>query len=121
MPWFAAHVVMHFRMTDGRQDRFTGYENVFLVEAETAEQAIQLGADIGRADEGDSGGTLTVVGRPARLTFVGVRKVVKVLHAPGVRQVGAGDEVTYSEFEVVDQDCLHRFARGEAVPLQWIE
>jgi Domain of unknown function (DUF4288) len=121
MPWFAAHVVMHHQLTDGPQDRYTGYENVVLIEADTPEHAIERGAALGREDETDCSGTLTVDGRPARLVFDGVRKVVEVLHAPGCQQVAARDEITYSEFEVADADQLRRFAAGDAVPLVSIE
>ena len=121
MPWFAAHVIMHFELTDGPQDRLTGYENIFLVEADTPAQAIERGAAFGREDEGDSSSTLTVDGRPARLVFDGVRKVVKVLHAPGSKQLASGDEVSYSEFEIADRDHLRQFATGAAVPLLFIE
>jgi hypothetical protein len=121
MPWFAAHVVMYNQLTGGPQDPYRGYENVYLVEADTPEQAIERGAALGREDETDCSGTLTVDGRPARQTFAGVRKVVSVLHAPGSEQVAAGDEITYSEFEVADAEHLRRFAAGEAVPLLEIE
>jgi Domain of unknown function (DUF4288) len=121
MPWFAAHVIMHYQMTEGVQDRYTGYENIFLVEANTPEEAIEHGAARGREDEGDCSGTLTVDGRPARLVLDGVRKVVKVLHAPRDRHPAAGDEISYSEFEIADADLLRRFATGEAVPLVSVE
>jgi hypothetical protein len=121
MPWFAAHVVMHYQLTDGPQDRYTGYENIFLVEAETPDQAIERGRARGREDETDCAGTMTMDGRAARLAFVGVRKVVKVQNAPGGRHPAAGDEITYSEFEVADSDELRRFATGDAVPLVSIE
>ena len=121
MPWFAAHVVMHFQLTNGPQDRHTGYENIYLVEADTPKQAIDRGAELGREDETDCSGTLTVDGQSARLVFVGVRKVVKVLHTPGNSAPAAGDEISYSEFEVADGDILRRFAAGEAVPLMSVE
>jgi hypothetical protein len=121
MPWFAAHVVMHHEWTDGPQDRYTGYENIFLVEADTPEQATERGAALGRQDETDCSGTLTVHGRSARLVFDGVRKVVKVLHVPGGCHPAAGDEISYSEFEVADADLLRRYATGGAVPLVSIE
>jgi hypothetical protein len=121
MPWFAALVIMHYEMTDGPQDRYSGYENIFLVEADTPARALERGAVLGREDETDCRGTLTVDGRPARLVFDGVRKVVEVQHVPHGRRPAAGDEITYSEFEVADADQLRRFASGEAVPLQWIE
>jgi hypothetical protein len=78
---------------------------------------LNTGAALGRTDETDCSGTLTVDGRPARLVFDGVRKVVKVLHAPGGHQPSAGDEISYSEFEIADADLLRRYASGDAVPL----
>jgi hypothetical protein len=121
MAWYAAHVVMHYELAGESQDGFAGYENIFLVEADTPARAQECGADYGRADETDCSGTLTVNGRPARLVFDGVRKVVEVLHAPGGSHPAAGDEVSYSEFEVADRDHLRRFAAGEAVPLRHID
>ena len=66
--WFAAHVIMYFRFTDGNQDRFPVWENVFLVQAPSPEEAHARAVRMGQGEEGDSGGSLRYDGRPARPT-----------------------------------------------------
>ena len=122
MPWFAAHVVMYNQLTDGPQDRYTGYKRMSTWWRRTRRNRPSHGAASMAGRTGpDCSGTLTVDAGQARLTFAGVRKAVKVLHAPGSEQVDDGDEITYSEFEVADADHLCRFAAGDAVPLVSIE
>jgi hypothetical protein len=118
MPWFAAHAILHHELVDGLpQDRFSVYENVYLIKAEDRRQAQDEATRIAMEEESDCSGTLTVDGRPARLVFDGIRQIVSVLHATGSHSLASGDEVTYSEFEVTDRDHVRRLVEGGDVPV----
>ncbi len=67
---------MYFKLKSGVQDRFTVWENVYLIEADDFETAAIKGEEFGRRDEGDDGGSLTVDDEPAVQVFAGIRKVV---------------------------------------------
>jgi hypothetical protein len=115
--WFAAHVIMYFKLKKSRPGGILVWENVFLVEAASAREANEKARRLGQAEEGDSGGTLRVNGRSAALTFGGVRKVVEV-QGPVDRQAEGpvdGAEATYSVLEVKDRRALNRLIAGQPV------
>lgn len=112
MPWYAAHAIVYFELTDGPQDGFQVYENIYLVQAETAADGLVKACDMGRRDEGDDSGSLRVGDRPARRVFGGIRKLVTVLHEDSDR-LGDGDEITYSELVVPDRTALQRLIDDE--------
>jgi hypothetical protein len=57
MPWFAASAIMYVRFKSGAQDSYPIWENVLLVEAESAVQAHRLAMEFAMRDEGDSDGS----------------------------------------------------------------
>jgi hypothetical protein len=112
MPWYAAHAIMYFELTDGPQDGFQIYENVYLVRAETANEGFAKARELGRQNEGDDSGSLRVGNRPARRLFGGIRKLITVAHEQS-DQLGHGDEITYSELVVADRAALQRLIEDE--------
>jgi hypothetical protein len=119
MPWFAAHAVMYVRFKDGRQDTYSVWENVLLVEAADGDDARAKATARARRDEGDSQGSMTWENRPAEWVLAGVRKVMSVAHeADGL---GSGDEITYSELLIRDRAELDRFVNGEQVSVRYVE
>ena len=42
MAWYAAHVIKYMRFKDGTQDRYPVYENIYLFQTESAEEAQNL-------------------------------------------------------------------------------
>jgi hypothetical protein len=112
--WFAAHVIMYFKYKDGNQDSYTVWENVFLVEAASTDEAFEKAARLGRADEGDSQGSLTCDDRPATLTYAGVRKVVRVGYGVDDKPVD-GEEVTDNVLLVKDAKAFARLVEGKPV------
>ena len=120
MTWYAAHAIMYFQLTDGPQDRFQVCENVFLVQANTPDEAGAKARVFARRDEGDDRGSLRVGDRPARRVFGSIRKVVSVAHEGPDGQLGDGDEVTYSEFVVADRAALDRLIRAEDVEVLYV-
>lgn len=121
--WFAAHVIMYFKFKDGQQDSYTVWENVFLVEAATAEEGLRKAERLGRAEESDSEGSLTCEGRPCTLTYAGVRKLITVqggVDNPEDLPVD-GAEVTYSQLVVKDAKALARLVGGKPVTVRYEE
>ncbi len=116
MEWYAAHVVMYVEFKDGRQDCYPLWENIILIEAETAEAAQELAEERAREDEGDSEGSFFHDDRPARWVFGGVRKLVLCVDAD--QRPGHGTEVTYSEMELPDKETFDRFVEGETVDVK---
>ena len=117
--WYAAHVVMVFRSRQGEQREFSLYENVFLVEADTPEQAHEQATKIGRDEEACDDPSLTADGIPARLCFAGVRKVVSCLapNTANVSVLATGTELTYSQFTLDSEEALAKFVAGESAPV----
>jgi hypothetical protein len=118
MPWFAGHIIMAFRYKTGEQHSIPVYENIVLIEAENSRDAHARALARGREDEGDSAGSLTWGGRPARMVCEGVRKVVECER--GARP-DSGSEVSYSEFEVGSEASLRALVAGESVDLTYAE
>lgn len=120
MTWFAAHAIMYFELTDGPQDSFQVYENVFLVHAETADEGFAKAREVARRDEGDGSSSLRVGERTARLVFGGIRKLITVLTERPNGQPGDGDEITYSEMVVPDREALRRLIADEDVDVEYV-
>ena len=120
MTWYAAHAIMYFHLTDGTQDDFQVYENVFLVQADSPDAARVKACALARLEEGDSSGSLRVGDHPARMLFGSIRKVVAVCHHQANGQLGDGDEITYSEFVVAGQAALDKLIGAENVELLYL-
>ena len=126
MAWFAASVVMYFRLKDEPQDAFHVWENVYLVDAPDGAQARAKAEALGRLEEGDDDGTLRFNDKPAEQVFGGVRKVLAC--APSLTGqavdnsvVEDGMEATYSTFTVGSREDLEAFIRGESVQVVYEE
>jgi hypothetical protein len=120
MPWYAAHAIMYFQLTDGPQDQFKVYENVFLIRADSPDEAQNKARALACREEVDNDLSLRVGDRPARLVFGSIRKVVAVAHEGPDGQLGDGDEVTYSEFVVADREALDRLIGAEDVEILYL-
>ncbi|MGL4423398.1 MAG: DUF4288 domain-containing protein [Gemmataceae bacterium] len=120
MPWYAAHAILYFELTDGPQDRYQVYENVFLVRAGTPDEGFAKARALARRNEGDDSGSLRVGDRPARRVFAGIRKLITVSHESPDDQLGDGDEVTYSELVVLDREALRQLVADEDVDVLYI-
>jgi hypothetical protein len=111
MAWYAAHVVMVFRLTRHAQTEWHAWENVILIEADSPRQARDKAALQGKQNESDDD-SVTMRGRPAVLEFAGVRKVVACVSDPG-----DGMEVTYGELDFSSREQLDRFLDGKEATL----
>lgn len=114
MNWYSCHVVMSVRFKEGPQNHFPVMENVFLVEASTAEDALNKAESIGLNAEGDDSGTFTWEGRPARWVFAGLRKCVAVVHPTKTsNEPSDGAELTYLELDFDSEAMLKAFVEGD--------
>jgi hypothetical protein len=121
--WFAAHVILYFKFKDGKQDCYPVWENVLLVEAPSADEAFEKAAHIGKGEESKDESGLTYGGRPAMLTYAGIRKLVRVdggMASLEDRPVD-GAEVTYSTLLVKDARAFARLVEGKAVTVRYEE
>jgi hypothetical protein len=126
MPWYAAHVVLYHEFREGPQEEYPVMENVYLVHAGTEDEAFAKAEKRGRSDcvEDES---LTVNGRPARLVFGGVRKLISCAAAPEspgpstVETIEDGVEATYSFLVVSSRKELDALIKGEPVQVLYEE
>ncbi len=126
MAWYAASAVMYFQLKDEPQDEFYIWENVYLVEAPDAAQARQKAEALGKLEEGDDDNTLTWNGKPARMVFGGIRKLLtcapSLLSRTGDNEkIEDGMEATYSAFTVSSREKLDALIRGESVEVIYEE
>lgn len=120
MAWFAAHAIIYFKIKDNPQDVFTVWENVYLIQAESSELALSEALRLGTRDEGDDDNSLTVDDQPAIRVFAGIRKVVSVSHIEIDGQLTNGDEITYSEFQVENEEDAKKLANDEEVFVRYV-
>lgn len=121
MTWYAAHAVHYFRLKSGEQDSYPVWENVYLISAETPEQALAEAETLANDDTGDSDGTLTLDDKPAEMIFAGIRKLITVSHGGVMGELTSGDEITYSEFVAPDLETVKKLAAGECVQITYEE
>ncbi|WP_232309523.1 DUF4288 domain-containing protein [Luteibacter yeojuensis] len=111
-----AHLIFYYQCED--QESILVHENVHLINAENGDEALLKAEEIGRKREDlNEDGTLTVDDKPAKYLFAGVRRIITVLQTPetGFGDPSSGMEVTYSTFEVDDEDALRKLANGDGV------
>lgn len=126
MPWYAAHVVLYHEYREGPQEEFPVMENVYLIHAATDDDASARAEHRGRSDCVDDE-SLTINGRPARLVFGGVRKLISCATAPEkpgpstVETLEDGVEATYSFMVVSSRQELDALINGEPVPVLYEE
>ncbi|WP_137940513.1 DUF4288 domain-containing protein [Chitinivorax sp. B] len=114
MTWYAAHVVLQVQFKEGKQDRFPVWENIYLINAETDEDALSKAESIGASLEGDRDGSFFWDDIPSRWVYRGVRKILEISNPWDVdNRPGDGCEVTFETFEFSDVDNLKRFVNCE--------
>lgn len=116
MAWYSASAVFYFEYKDGKQDEYLVWENTYLLEASSYEEAISKAESYARQYEGDSSGTLNLDGRPVTQKYCGIRKLMEATNSITLEKDSLeGAEVTFSEFLVKDRDSLDRLVAGDSV------
>jgi hypothetical protein len=118
MTWYAASIIMYTGFKGGKQDKFPIWENIVLIQAESADQALEKATKRGLEDEGDSNGTYFYEDRPATLVFAGIRKLIETQDS--AKQPSDRTEVSYSQMQVDDEESLSKLVNGEPVAV-WYE
>ena len=113
MRWYAVHTVMRVQFKDAVPGDIPVWENVILVHAESGNNAAIAARSIAKGEEGDSRGSFTWDGRPARWVFAGIRKVI-TCDAPS-----NGVEVTWSQFRLKSEEDLEALVDGKEVVLTY--
>lgn len=121
MAWFAAHAIVYFSLKQGIQNVFTVWENVYVIQAPTSEEALKQAFELGNKENGDDNGSLSVDGQPAERVFAGIRKVTAVSHQSMDETLSSGDEITFSEYQVEDQEAINTLVKGEAINIKYLD
>lgn len=120
--WYSAHAIFYFKCEN--QDSILVHENVYLINSENEDLALDQAVAIARQNEDlNEDNHLELNGQPAQYLFSGIRKIVAVeLNEKTARgEVVSGLEVTYSELEVDTVEDVLRLANGEFVDVLYRE
>lgn len=122
MTWYGVSVVLLFRFKEGPQDAWPLWENVYLVSADSPEEAESKAVLLAKETEGDDDGSLICNGRPATLEFRGVRKIMTVQNVhTSEDEPTDGAEITFSDMEVQSESDLQALVDGKPVFVKYIE
>jgi Domain of unknown function (DUF4288) len=122
---FCAHVIIWMKYKDENQNDYPIWENVYLVKAESEDEAWEKAERRGKEEcENDDG--LEVDGRPARWIYGGVRKLISVIEASFLEcniHENCEDiiELTWNEFTVPDKESLDKLISGDSVNVNYDE
>lgn len=114
---YCAHVIMYVRFKDGNQNCYPIWENIYLVLADSFDEAEILAKKMGEDASGDSNGTFYWSNREAEWVFGGVRKIISCANSDLV----SGIELTYSEYEITTEDQLKKLVAGKEVDVKYVE
>ena len=115
MSWYSAHAILYVQYKSGAQTSFPVWENVYLIEADSSEAALEQAKARALEDEGDSGGTFMWDDRAAEWVFAGIRKIISVSHLESEGNLSSGDELTYSQLRVNSLQKVKSLAAGDIV------
>lgn len=116
---FAVHTLVAVRV-EGREanDTIPVYENVLLIQATDGDDAERRATDIASLEDEEE---LRWDGKPARLRFVGIRKVIECQPFGTAKRIGDGAELTYSVLSVASDADLKKLAAGDPVIVTYSE
>ena len=119
--WYCAHAIFYYECEG--QDSILVHENVYLLSADSEEQALDHAKALASEYEDLSGRLMGEDGRPSLYRFAGIRKLISVAADDDVAEGGlpSGVEVTYSVMAVDTLDQVQRLARGDAIEVRYQE
>jgi hypothetical protein len=113
--YYACHAFLYFQYKDGNQTDFFGHENIYLIKAESPDEALAKGRIRAQQDEGDDDGSLRCNGRPARYTLASILKVVECIDLDlETDKPVHGTELSYSDFTVVNRSEFEKLIAGQS-------
>ena len=119
--WYCAHAIFYYECEG--QESFLVHENVYLIRADSDEQALADATALASECEDLSGRLMGEDGRPSLYRFAGIRKLISVEtdeHTAEGR-LHSGVEVTYSVMAVDTLDQVQRLAGGDALDVLYQE
>ncbi len=118
MKWYAAHIIVYFKLRNRKQRTFRVWENIHLVRARDSDEAYAKAEELGR-QEAVADESLTWGGHPAKTVFAGVRKVTLCVD-PEIRPTD-GTEVTYIEMDLDSEKAIRKFVDNEPVSVAIVD
>lgn len=124
MTWYAAHIVIGIMPIQKPAETILVHENVVLIEAPSETDALGKARTIGQTEATLQDG-LTVSGVPAQRIFAGIRKLITVSNPEpsdlDEDRPSDGTEITYSVYNVSNEEELKKLAAGSEVPVTYVE
>jgi hypothetical protein len=123
MTWYVASVIMSIKKNE-KQKNIPIYENFILIEALDSSHALENAIIISK-NEAAANCDLLLNGKPARMVFEGIRKLITISN-PVDRDLDSsppvtGTELTYSAYLVKTKNQLKSLISGKAVNIKYIE
>jgi hypothetical protein len=117
--YYCAHGIFYFKVDS--QESFLVYENVYLIEAENDDLAMEIALAAAREDQDLGEGVgLELNEEKAQFVFAGIRKIIS-LGAGSGDVLRSGLELSYSVMEVDTLAEVESLARGEFVNVLYRE
>jgi hypothetical protein len=119
--WYCAHAIFYYECEG--QDSILVHENVYLLSADSEEQALDNAKALASEHEDLSGRLMGEDGRPSLYRFAGIRKLISVETDEDTAEgrLHSGVEVTYSVMAVDTLDQVQRLAGGDALDVLYQE
>jgi hypothetical protein len=126
MTWYAASIIIAVRTKQKDGSPILVHENVILIKASNDAEAMAKAKTAGENQVQPGVSETRRMGNlSAHLEFIGVRKLITVSNPSPLSQDKGrpvdGTEVTYSCFELPDEDALVRLSNGDDVTLRYVE
>lgn len=122
--WYCAHGIFYFEYKYEEQDSYLVYENVYIINADDEESALNESIRIAKENEDfNEDDHLELNGKPVRYLFSGIRKLIRVENASAADEgaINSGVEVTYSELEVENLNQVKELSDGSFVEVLYRE
>jgi len=123
MTWYVASVIISIRLKSEKQERIPVYENFYLVDGISSNEALQKAIAIGGELE-KSNNDMTLGDEPAHMVFEGIRKLVNISNPyPLDLDKNApvnGTELTYSEYMLDNNEQINRLVKGEDLIIKYV-
>ena len=121
MNWFAAHLIEYAKFKDGIQDYYPFYENVVLIEANSAEEAWDKATQFGKESESNDE-SVTWNDRPVNMVFAGVRKIIAPARSEELNSLPKhGTELTYSLLVIDKEEDFRNYVNNEPADVHYDE
>ena len=118
---YAAHLIMAVKYRNEPQSDIPFYENVLLIDAGSDDEAWDKAEEIGREEGADDDLSFRWNEHPARLEFVGIRKLITCQPRGLSDRIESGAELTYSQMSVRSEADLKKLVDGEPVEVVYEE